>query len=278
MTPHFAPSHLRSRRRGFTIIELLVVIAIIAILGAISIPAVLRARESARLSTCRSRLSQIAMALQQYDAAFTTLPPGCVDATGPIVNEAKGYHVSWTVQVLPYLGQGNLFSKADFSVGVYDPKNNLLRQQVLPVYICPSDTPATTKLGAESSYAGCHHPDEAPINSDNKGLLYLNSRQKLSDTDIPDGTSSTFLIGEKSQSENDFSWASGTRSSLRNTGTQLNRKSTLPGAVGGFMSSHPAVAHFAMADCGVRTINENIDTGIYRHLASRDDGTVITDY
>ena len=59
-----------SRVRGFTLIELLVVIAIIAILTAMAAPAVQQARETARLTTCRSRLAQIALALQQYDSAF----------------------------------------------------------------------------------------------------------------------------------------------------------------------------------------------------------------
>ena len=47
------------RRSAFTLIELLVVIAIIAILAAILFPVFARAREQARLTTCRSNLRQI---------------------------------------------------------------------------------------------------------------------------------------------------------------------------------------------------------------------------
>ncbi len=71
-------------------------------------------------------------------------------------------------------------------------------------------------------------------------MLFLNSRLRI--LDVPDGLSTTLLIAEKMPLGIDLGWMSGTRSSLRNTGSILFHQSRFNAARSQFQLETIAVA------------------------------------
>ena len=254
------------KRTAFTLLELLVVIAIIGMLIALLLPAVQAAREGARRLQCSNHLMQLGIAVRNYEQNFGVLPSGTVNETGPIRNVPIGNHMGWIPRLLPFIEKGTVYSNIDFSKGVYDPENRSAWTGTPSIHIlrCPSDgygwsysswwsrnEPDPFNLGTVN-YMACHSSTETPIDVNNDGVFFLNS--KLRSRDIPDGTSNTIFFGEASvpnepirqdtsrpslrkfilpeDAEEPFGnvsfvyanlgWMSGTPGTIRNTGNPLN--------------------------------------------------------
>ena len=281
-----------SKRRAFTLVELLVVIAIIGILVGLLLPAVQAAREAARRCQCMNNMAQLALAIHTHEFNTEHFPSGVINAGGPIRNEPIGQHVSWIVQILPQMEQSSLYNHFDQAAGAYAETNQKARQLSVPTILCPS-SPESGRAGDDqspslSNYAGCHHDSEAPIDAENNGVLFLNSRLRFSQ--ILDGSSQTILLGEMLPGKNSLGWASGTRATLRNTGSfktptgLLSSKVVqtvvdLPGSleVGGFSSYHMGGANFAFADGSVRFLSYTIKEELLKQLGNRADGELLVD-
>ena len=146
--------------------------------------------------SCLNNLTQIGMALSNYESAHEVLPPGTIDKQGPVHNVDLGYHMSWVVQILPYLDEGLVFRNIDFSVSAYNREERRRPGDPHPGADLPVLRPAPAgERFPVSNYAGCHNGTETPIDADNNGVLFLNSH--IGRKDVTDGLSHTIYVGEK---------------------------------------------------------------------------------
>jgi prepilin-type N-terminal cleavage/methylation domain-containing protein len=282
MTTRINPRRLDSSKHGFTLVELLVVIAIIGILVGMLLPAVQAAREAARRMSCSNNLAQLGLAAHSFEFARETLPYGVNDPVGPIRNEDRGQHISWVFSLLPYMEQLNLRAAIQPELGAYAEANLKARQTSIAALRCPSNPTQWEKGGVGvSDYAACHHDSEAPIDSKNNGLMFRDSRVLFSE--IIDGSSFTMLFSEKCASDTELGWLSGTRSTIRNTGSfEYPTKGTKPDVddsdplfVGGFGSFHSTGINASFADGSMRFLSRSIDPKLFSRLGNRSDGELL---
>jgi prepilin-type N-terminal cleavage/methylation domain-containing protein/prepilin-type processing-associated H-X9-DG protein len=105
-----------------------------------------------------------------------------------------------------------------------DPEVAIVLPVTLPFLICPSNpfNRRQTGVAEGTTYAGCHASTDVPIDSDNDGLLFLNSSESL--YDVPDGSTTTILLGEHTGSPGGEGWLFGDRGTLRTGGLPLPRR------------------------------------------------------
>jgi prepilin-type N-terminal cleavage/methylation domain-containing protein len=229
----FSPLFIKLRRAGFTLIELLIVMSIIALLVAISIPAVMKAREAANRTTCANNLRQMGVACMRYHEQLGHFPTAGVDdnaaPTFASVNSPyAGWQqdAGWGYQILPYLDEETVWTGA----GAVAPTNmkNALKTPV-KFFFCPTRRmPGTTfytnaAFPIETGYATLKNTaftvfqsDYAACNGNNlpntpgNGIVLSQGgyaapvRNVVQITDITDGLAHTLLLGEKAANPRSF--------------------------------------------------------------------------
>lgn len=258
---HWVEHHTRL---GFSVVELLVVIGIIAVLLGLLLSGIQKVREVASLSRCKNNIKQMTLALQNYHDAHKHFPIG-QEAT----DWQNEWLVGWTKAIAPYFEQENTGrcvivncpSRREPCTGVYFDKRNLWLI------------------------------DYCAILPDGTNGIFISSRTAhVSLSQIPDGTSNTFCVGEKrlippykcgwGVNNDDQGWIN---SGLDNDIVADARKDfgrdgpddslgtdwSKPG------SNHISGMNVSFCDGSVRFVRYNIDKPVFLNMSNRRDGNTI---
>lgn len=321
-------SSTKGDRGGLSLVELLVVMSIISVLIGLLLPAVQAAREAARRTQCVNNLHQIGLAVLQHEVAQKHFPTGGwgrLWVGDPDRGADEKQPGGWIYNILPYIEQQAIH---DFGMGQDTPAKRSLAVQmqetIVPGFNCPSrrtegrykrskvafvfNAANLTEMDARSDYvanAGDFHVDMGlgptkyddpnykwPDVSKMTGISYL--RSKVRQSDITDGATNTYLVGEKwlgpdhyydgtSLGDDNSLYQGASSDILRWVATRPNqpwppRQDTdkvvdecdcepLP-----FGSCHPGVWNVVVCDGSVHTVSLGIDPKIHRRWGCRNDG------
>ena len=74
-----------------------------------------------------------------YASTHSVLPPGVVNDKGPVIDLPVGYHHGWTIQILPFIGQNDVYRRFNMAEPVYAASNFTVRGVIIATFICPSE-------------------------------------------------------------------------------------------------------------------------------------------
>jgi len=192
-----------------TIMEILVVVAIIAVLVALLLPAVQRARESSRRMKCLANLRQIGIALHNYHDVHRVLPFGVGwddHPTAGHIGTLDDRRYSCHSLILPYLEQTAVHKAIDFNVAPFHPYvsaetgpngqlgvNAAAATVPLDVFTCPSDLDRMPFPWGTNNYRSCN----GSTWSGRSGNGMFGQISSVRFRDVTDGLSQTAMFCER---------------------------------------------------------------------------------
>ena len=262
----------QTRRRqtaGFSLVELLVVIAIIGTLVSLLLPAIHASREAARRTTCSNHLKQIGIALHLFHDAREKFPPGGIEWR-PRGNTTKR-QLAWSVFVLPFLEQQNLYDQLDLDTPFDSQENETGAATIVPVYICP-----TSERGAQlvrgrgpADYGGIYGERISSPNNPPKGTMIYD--RAFSTAEITDGLTKTLIVAEDA-GFGDGQWING-----RNVFDQAYAINAAPVFENDIRSQHPDGALGLMAGGNVRFLHDSLPLNVLAALCTRSGEEFVSD-
>jgi prepilin-type N-terminal cleavage/methylation domain-containing protein len=318
------------RRRGFTLVELLVVIAIIGILIALLLPAVQAAREAARRIQCQNHLKQMGLACLSHESAQGFLPPagwGWRWAGDPDRGFGENQPGGWNYCILPFLELESLYqmgangdvAMAAIRAGTPVATFHCPTRRSPIAYPCKAavtyanmakpevmgrddyagsagDTRPTCCWSGPGSYEQAATMSEADWNAiaggrgDATGAIIRRGMVTLGE--ISDGTTTTYLLGEKYLDPDDYTtgdtsaddqgWDSGYDYDNHRwtVNIEMERpRQDQPGFYSPYIfgSAHSTGFSMVFCDGSVHMMSYDIDGLLHSRLGNRKDGQAITE-
>ena len=325
----YPPAHLSFAPRAFTLVELLVVITIISILIALLLPAVQAAREAARQVQCKNHLKELTLGMLNAEEAHGIIPTGgwfWQWAGEPERGIDRHQPGGWCFNVLPYIEQQSLH---DMGLGLTGSQRiaaiTTRCETPLAVFHCPTRRPPVTyqdavnggyyctagetftpQRTARGDYAASvgdptivwgrsgprsleqeENYEEWVDPTELSGVCF--QRSEIAMHDISDGTSNTYMLGEKYVNpdryndaifmyDNETVYCGAGGDNYRDT-TPIFGGPPLQDQAGyyslGFGSAHATGCHMSFCDGSVRLVNYTINPVIHCYLSNRHDGHAI---